>query len=154
MSDMSAMAAAEISVTASAAKRIAEIIRDEGNPGMMLRIAVNGGGCSGFQYDFTLDDTRSEEDVAIERDGETVILRGTDDGVGVDETDLSRLFERFYRADRARASRGTGLGLAIVKHIALAHGGEVLVESIPGAGSVFTVVIPAAFVRAETPPSG
>ncbi len=74
MSDMSAMAAAEISVTASAAKRIAEIIRDEGSPGMMLRIAVNGGGCSGFQYDFTLDDTRTEEDVAIERDGSTVLV--------------------------------------------------------------------------------
>ena len=46
--------------------------------------------------------------LAIERDGDTVILRGTDDGVGVDETDLSRLFERFYRADRARASAGHG----------------------------------------------
>ena len=50
------------------------------------------------------------------------------------ETDLPRLFERFYRADRARASRGTGLGLAIVKHIVTSAGGEVEASSSPGAG--------------------
>jgi signal transduction histidine kinase len=63
--------------------------------------------------------------LAIEREGDVVILRGTDDGVGVGDTDLTRLFERFYRADRARASRGTGLGLAIVKHIVTQAGGSV-----------------------------
>ena len=72
--------------------------------------------------------------LAIERDGDTVILRGTDDGVGVDETDLSRLFERFYRADRARASRGTGLGLAIVKHIVTQAGGTIEANGGLGAG--------------------
>ena len=72
--------------------------------------------------------------LAIERDGDTVILRGTDDGVGVDETDLSRLFERFYRADRARASRGTGLGLAIVKHIVTQAGGTIEAHGGLGAG--------------------
>ena len=57
--------------------------------------------------------------------GDTVVLRGTDDGAGVEEAQLTRLFERFFRADRARASRGTGLGLAIVKHVVTQAGGSV-----------------------------
>ena len=61
-------------------------------------------------------------------------LTASDDGVGVPEDDLPRLFERFYRADRARASRGTGLGLAIVKHIANSAGGTVEAESELGSG--------------------
>ena len=72
--------------------------------------------------------------LAIERDGGDVILRGTDDGVGVGEAELGRLFERFYRADRARASRGTGLGLAIVKHIVTQAGGTVEAHGGLGAG--------------------
>jgi len=61
-------------------------------------------------------------------------LTARDDGVGVSPEDLPRLFERFYRADRARASRGTGLGLAIVKHIANSAGGTVEAESQLGEG--------------------
>ena len=72
--------------------------------------------------------------LAIEREGDDVILRGTDDGVGVGEAELGRLFERFYRADRARASRGTGLGLAIVKHIVTQAGGTVEAHGGLGAG--------------------
>jgi two-component system, OmpR family, phosphate regulon sensor histidine kinase PhoR len=65
------------------------------------------------------------------RSGELI---ASDDGVGVTGDDLPRLFERFYRADRARASRGTGLGLAIVKHIANSAGGTVEAESELGSG--------------------
>jgi two-component system phosphate regulon sensor histidine kinase PhoR len=65
----------------------------------------------------------------------------TDDGDGIPAQHLERLFERFYRVDRARSREmgGTGLGLAIVKHLALLHGGEVTVESELGKGSTFTV---------------
>ena len=71
--------------------------------------------------------------LAVERMGDTIVLRGTDDGVGVEEAQLTRLFERFFRADRARASRGTGLGLAIVKHIVTQAGGTV--EALGGLGA-------------------
>jgi two-component system phosphate regulon sensor histidine kinase PhoR len=67
-----------------------------------------------------------------------------DQGRGIDAVHLPRLFERFYRTDRARSRQmgGTGLGLSIVKHIAEAHGGRVSVESMPGQGSTFTLSIP------------
>jgi len=64
----------------------------------------------------------------------SVTLVGRDDGIGVDESELPRLFERFYRADRARASRGTGLGLAIVKHIVTQAGGTVEARGSRGRG--------------------
>lgn len=69
----------------------------------------------------------------------------TDHGIGIAVEDLDRIFERFYRSDRARsrATGGTGLGLAIVKHIATNHGGRVDVTSAPGEGSTFTLRLPA-----------
>ena len=62
------------------------------------------------------------------------VLQAADDGRGVDEDELARLFERFYRSDRARASRGTGLGLAIVKHVVTAAGGKVEATGGPNHG--------------------
>ncbi len=74
-----------------------------------------------------------------------------DHGPGIPYRDLNRIFERFYRVDRARSRDlgGTGLGLAIVKHIAIAHGGEVSVESVEGQGSCFVLDIPAPTTRAD-----
>lgn len=75
---------------------------------------------------------------------DTLAIRVEDHGVGIEPEHLPRLFERFYRTDKARsrAMGGTGLGLAIVKHIALAHGGHVDVESRLGKGSTFTIYLP------------
>jgi two-component system sensor histidine kinase SenX3 len=68
----------------------------------------------------------------------------TDQGIGIPEKDLERIFERFYRVDpaRSRATGGTGLGLSIVKHVATNHGGDVLVWSVEEAGSTFTIRFP------------
>jgi len=76
---------------------------------------------------------------------EMVDISVTDQGIGIAPEDLDRIFERFYRADQARSrdTGGTGLGLAIVKHIAVNHGGSVEVESTVGAGSRFTLRLPA-----------
>jgi two-component system, OmpR family, phosphate regulon sensor histidine kinase PhoR len=71
-----------------------------------------------------------------------VILEAGDNGTGVPEAELSRLFERFYRTDRARASRGTGLGLAIVKHVVTSAGGTVEAFGGPGRGLTIRCVFP------------
>jgi signal transduction histidine kinase len=81
--------------------------------------------------------------LAARQDGDRLILSGADDGSGVVAEDLPRLFERFYRADRARSSRGTGLGLAIVKHIVVAAGGTVEATETPGGGLTVTCTFPA-----------
>ncbi|MGQ9688710.1 MAG: ATP-binding protein [Desulfobaccales bacterium] len=81
--------------------------------------------------------------VAAKMENGQVVVRVTDQGVGIAAEHLPRLFERFYRVDpsRSRTMGGTGLGLAIVKHIAQAHGGKVTVTSSPGQGSVFTIYL-------------
>ncbi len=75
---------------------------------------------------------------------DTVLVSVSDRGAGIEPQHLERLFERFYRVDtaRSRALGGTGLGLAIVKHIALAHQGNVAVDSRPGRGTTFTIHLP------------
>jgi two-component system phosphate regulon sensor histidine kinase PhoR len=83
---------------------------------------------------------------ARRRDGE-IELAVSDDGIGIAKHDLPRIFERFYRADKARGPdkvRGTGLGLAIVKHIAQLHGGRVEAESELEKGTTIRVILPSA----------
>jgi len=81
--------------------------------------------------------------LSVDRDGGVVTLTGRDDGIGVEESELARLFERFYRSDRARASRGTGLGLAIVKHIVTQAGGTVDARGARGRGLEVRAELPA-----------
>ena len=84
--------------------------------------------------------------VEVDSDGEDVTLRVTDTGIGIPSRDISRIFERFYRVDRARSREtgGTGLGLAIVKHVVDNHGGSLEVESELGLGTTFRITLPAA----------
>jgi signal transduction histidine kinase len=89
--------------------------------------------------------------VSLESGDGTVQLVVGDDGMGIPSRDLPRVFERFYRVDRARSREtgGTGLGLAIVKHVAENHGGTVDVVSELNRGSTFTVRLPAARATAS-----
>jgi two-component system phosphate regulon sensor histidine kinase PhoR len=82
--------------------------------------------------------------VGVCRDPEFAFVKVKDTGLGIPSLDLPRIFERFYRVDKARsrATGGTGLGLAIVKHAVEQMGGSVSVESNLGQGSVFTVALP------------
>jgi two-component system sensor histidine kinase SenX3 len=95
---------------------------------------------------------RTKVVVSVRVEGELAEVSVTDQGVGIPDQDLNRIFERFYRVDpaRSRITGGTGLGLAIVKHIAATHGGDVSVWSVEGAGSTFTLRLPVA-VQAQAP---
>ncbi|HXQ42953.1 MAG TPA: iron-sulfur cluster insertion protein ErpA [Candidatus Udaeobacter sp.] len=64
----------EVVLTEAAAKRVAQLIEAEGNPALMLRLAVSGGGCSGFQYGFSFDDTRTDDDSVFARDGVKLLV--------------------------------------------------------------------------------
>ncbi len=95
--------------------------------------------------------------ISTSEDAGYVEIAVADQGIGIEPRDIDRIFERFYRADRARsrATGGTGLGLAIVKHIATNHGGRVDVVSSVGVGSTFTLRLPARLTEAALalPPS-
>jgi two-component system OmpR family sensor kinase len=77
-----------------------------------------------------------------EEDDGSVVLAVSDTGVGISEEQLPLVFERFYRADPSRSAGGAGLGLSIARQIAEAHGGQIRVESTPGKGSTFTLLLP------------
>ncbi len=85
---------------------------------------------------------------------DVVTVAVADEGAGIPRADRERIFERFYKVDRARqrGAGGTGLGLAIVRHVTEAHGGSVHVESQEGVGSTFTILLPTTTPAAQAPP--
>ncbi|MBF0205077.1 MAG: HAMP domain-containing protein [Desulfamplus sp.] len=86
----------------------------------------------------------TQKSQATGKNNQSIVMSITDSGAGIGKEHLSRIFNRFYRVDKARSRNmgGTGLGLAIVKHIVKYHKGEVFVTSIPGKGSIFKIVLP------------
>lgn len=109
---MSASPDKSVTVTARAARRVAELIAAEGRPGLKLRVAVNGGGCSGFQYGFDFDETVNDDDLVIERDGVTVLI----DSVSLDllagsEVDyVEDLVASAFRITNPNATASCGCG--------------------------------------------
>ena len=90
---------------------------------------------------------------SVTRDGEQVLIEVSDTGIGIPEEDLPKVFNRFYRVDKARsrAAGGTGLGLSIVRDTVRRHGGWVTARARPGGGSLFTVGFPLDRGEPETP---
>jgi two-component system phosphate regulon sensor histidine kinase PhoR len=84
-----------------------------------------------------------EIEVSARQQGDEIVISVRDTGVGLSDIDLPRIFERFYKADRARSGGGTGLGLALAKHIVHGHGGRIWAESVEGRGSTFSFTLPA-----------
>jgi iron-sulfur cluster assembly accessory protein len=111
MTAMTVETALPVTVSARAAKRIAEILKSEPGP-TMLRLAVTGGGCSGFQYNFALDDQRMDDDLVVERDGATVLI----DPISLDflkgaEIDFSNdLIGAAFKVNNPNAQSSCGCG--------------------------------------------
>jgi signal transduction histidine kinase len=89
--------------------------------------------------------------VSVEEENGGVALAVSDTGVGISEDQLPLVFERFHRADSSRSEGGAGLGLSIARQIAEAHGGQIRVESTPGKGSTFTLLLPKRSRSSTTP---
>ncbi|GAB4150231.1 MAG: iron-sulfur cluster insertion protein ErpA [Sphingomonadales bacterium] len=101
-----------VSVSPSAARRIAQLIERQGNPNLKLRLAVLGGGCSGFQYKFDFDETKTEDDIAVERDGVTMLVDSMSllylSGCEVDY--VEDLIGASFRVNNPNASSSCGCG--------------------------------------------
>jgi iron-sulfur cluster insertion protein len=111
MSEAAAMDPA-VGLSASAARRLRELMQAEGRPGLMLRLTVSGGGCSGFQYQFALDDKDEEGDVLIERDGAAVVVDGMSlmYVIGAELDYVEDLTGSYFRVKNPNASSSCGCG--------------------------------------------
>lgn len=109
------------------------------NPGLMVQALVNL-----VINAITYSEPGSEVHISALGDHDTVKFSVIDQGSGIPEKHVNRIFERFYRVDKARSRNqgGTGLGLSIVKHVVSMHGGQVSVQSVENQGSTFTITIP------------
>ena len=98
--------------TDSAAAKVADLIAEEGNPDLKLRVFVQGGGCSGFQYGFTFDDTRNEDDLVFERDGLKLVVDETslDLLVGAEVDFVEDLVGSSFQVRNPNASSSCGCG--------------------------------------------
>jgi two-component system phosphate regulon sensor histidine kinase PhoR len=116
-----------------------ETLKAKINPALLEQAVVNL-----LDNAIKYSDPESAVAVSATTEDHEVLIAVADHGSGIEKRHIHRLFERFYRVDRARSRKlgGTGLGLAIVKHIIQAHGGRVSVESRPGKGSTFTLHLP------------
>jgi len=105
---------------------------------------------------YSPEDSEIVVSCTVDADDGSMRIAVSDNGIGVPRRDLDRIFERFYRVDRARSRRtgGTGLGLAIVRHVAVNHGGDILVESTEGVGSTFILSLPSGRGPSGRGPSG
>jgi len=107
---MTVETALPVTISARAAKRIAAILA--GEPGAMLRLAVSGGGCSGFQYNFALDETRAEDDLLLERDGAQILIDPVSldflKGSEIDFTD--DLIGQAFKVNNPNATSSCGCG--------------------------------------------
>jgi two-component system phosphate regulon sensor histidine kinase PhoR len=104
-------------------------------------------GVSGSKFRVSGDGAVEPETLNLQAEsftaGEWVLITVEDTGVGISAVDLPRIFERFFKADRARSGGGTGLGLSIAKHIVQAHNGWIWADSVEGRGSAFYIALPA-----------
>ena len=118
---------------------IADEIVIEGDASRLIQVMVN---LLSNAINYSKEQTKIT--VSVKKIAGNAIIEVQDEGIGIEQIELARLFERFYRVDRARSrdSGGTGLGLAIVKHLVEAHSGTVEVESTIGVGTLIRICLP------------
>lgn len=109
--------AARVAVTPAAAAKVAELLREEGNADLKLRVYITGGGCSGFQYGFAFEEEQAEDDLALERDGVTVVIDPLSlqylEGAEIDYSESLAGAQFVIRNPNAKTTCGCGSSFAV-----------------------------------------